>query len=335
MTSKGVGMAVPDWPTSFGYNMFWLPLDKWWGIGGIHDEHLHRLVASTVGALVVVLAVWAQLKEPRRWVRNLAWTAVAMVLIQGLLGGLRVVLDQKEFLASTLGVWFGIAHATLGQLFFSTLSLIAFVLSPTWHQFQVAPQVASQVSVDRWLPWIVGLILVQLVVAATMRHQHAPLAIPDFPLAYGQIWPDTDPATISRINARRIDPMNERNLEAFHIHLQMVHRLIAVALVTLVTGASWVLIKHGGLLGRLGRLWIGLLLIQFSLGAATVWTNKSADVATAHVAVGAISLMMGILLTVASRMRYEMRISKVSPCSQAKDFLKPARPNVPAEGGAS
>ena len=67
VTSKGVGMAVPDWPTTFGYNMFFFPFSKW--VGGIFYEHTHRLVASAVGFLTVILAVWLWLKEERRWLR--------------------------------------------------------------------------------------------------------------------------------------------------------------------------------------------------------------------------------------------------------------------------
>src|SRR4051794_9133744 len=56
VTSKGVGLAVPDWPTTFGYNMFLFPVSKW--VGGIFFEHTHRLIASTVGLLTIILAIW-------------------------------------------------------------------------------------------------------------------------------------------------------------------------------------------------------------------------------------------------------------------------------------
>ena len=65
VTSKGVGMSVPDWPTTYGYSMFFFPFSKW--VGGIFYEHSHRLVASMVGFLTVALAVWLWLQEPRRW----------------------------------------------------------------------------------------------------------------------------------------------------------------------------------------------------------------------------------------------------------------------------
>src|SRR5690242_17439126 len=90
VTSHGAGMAVPDWPTTYGYNMFFFPISKW--VGGIFYEHTHRLVASGVGFLTVILAVWLWVKEPRAWVRWLGVLAVFAVVLQGVLGGLRVVL---------------------------------------------------------------------------------------------------------------------------------------------------------------------------------------------------------------------------------------------------
>src|ERR1700733_3992950 len=78
VTSKGVGLAVPDWPTTFGYNMFLFPVSKW--VGGIFFEHTHRLIASTVGFLTMILTTWICLDEDRRWVRRLGLAALAAVI---------------------------------------------------------------------------------------------------------------------------------------------------------------------------------------------------------------------------------------------------------------
>ena len=86
VTSKSVGLAVPDWPTTFGYNMFLFPVSKW--VGGILFEHTHRLIASAVGFLTIILAIWLWRSEARRWVRNLGLIALAGVILQGILGGL-------------------------------------------------------------------------------------------------------------------------------------------------------------------------------------------------------------------------------------------------------
>src|SRR5438046_5198320 len=90
VTSKNVGLAVPDWPTTFGYNMFLFPVSKW--VGGILFEHTHRLIASAVGLLTIILAIWLWRSESRRWVRILGLIALAGVILQGILGGLRVTM---------------------------------------------------------------------------------------------------------------------------------------------------------------------------------------------------------------------------------------------------
>src|ERR1044071_7792897 len=109
VTSHEAGMAVPDWPTSFGYNMFALPFPKWWHGGNVFYEHSHRLFASGVGFLTTILAIWLWFKEPRKWLRWLGVLAFLAVVLQGVLGGLRVVLIKDQI---------GIFHATLAQLFF-------------------------------------------------------------------------------------------------------------------------------------------------------------------------------------------------------------------------
>src|SRR5438132_7119031 len=122
VTGKGVGLAVPDWPTTFGYNMFLFPASKW--IGGILFEHTHRLIASTVGFLTIILAVWLWLVDPRRWVRILGVAAVGAVILQGVLGGLRVTMLKDEI---------GIFHACLAQAFLGLVVIIAFVTSRSWR----------------------------------------------------------------------------------------------------------------------------------------------------------------------------------------------------------
>src|ERR1700759_3767616 len=94
VTSKNVGLAVPDWPTTFGYNMFLFPVSKW--VGGIFFEHTHRLVASTVGFLTIILAIWLWREDSRPWVRRLGIAALAGVILQGVLGGLRVTLMKDQ-----------------------------------------------------------------------------------------------------------------------------------------------------------------------------------------------------------------------------------------------
>ncbi len=122
VTSKGVGLAVPDWPTTFGYNMFLFPVSKW--IGGVLFEHTHRLIASTVGFLTIILALWLWRVEDRPAVKTLGLIAVAGVILQGILGGLRVTMLKDQI---------GIFHACLAQAFLGLIVLIAIVTTDFWR----------------------------------------------------------------------------------------------------------------------------------------------------------------------------------------------------------
>jgi len=372
---------VPDWPNSYGYNMFFFPPSKW--IGGILYEHTHRLWASMVGLIVVALARWLGGRESRRplaivgalemlagiaifaqwpnqkatggflmgiggvillaalvWVRNkkspaplpqLGWLALALVQIQGLLGGLRVVLFKDQI---------GIFHATLAQLFFVLTCAIALLTSGWWLQRErrAAARIdggepAGRLTTER----VVGappsllflattvLILFQLILGATMRHQHAGLSIRDFPLAYGKLWPATDPASVAAYNERRIEITNIKPVTAFQIELQMVHRIVALLILGAVGLCAWKVRSSGfsrageppeggtpNVIRRLSYGWLGLIVLQAGLGAATILSDKAADIATAHVLVGALSLATGAVLSIIA-LRFSQCAAGIQP----------------------
>lgn len=286
VTSKGVGMAVPDWPTTYGYNMFLFPIDRW--VGGIFYEHTHRLVASGVGLLTMILAGWLLAVETRRWVKVLGIAAFVAVCLQGLLGGLRVTLYKDEI---------GIFHALLAQSFFSVLAILSVVTSPRfiagrWDVF------APDGRLRAWAVATTVLIFVQLGLGATMRHEHAGLAIPDFPLAYGSVLPDTSPAAIDAINAQRAAG-GEMPTHALFIWIQMAHRFLAVVILASVVHVAVRAWKTAGdrSIRAWAAFWMAMIFIQAGLGAWTIWSHKAADVATAHMALGALSLMVGVLLS--------------------------------------
>jgi len=293
VTSHGVGMAVPDWPTTYGYNMFFFPTSKW--VGGIFYEHSHRLVASGIGFLTIILCVWLWLKEERRWLRWLGVAALLAVIAQGVLGGLRVTKMKDEL---------GIFHAALAQSFFCLLGAIALFTSRWWRERQETKMPIYAARAFRYLfATVTGLIFGQLLLGATMRHQHAGLAIPDFPTAYGAAWPATDATSVARYNQARGEVRALNPITAAGIRLQMAHRFLAL---TILVAVSWLAgrahrrLGLGTAPGRLALVWLGLVLGQAALGAATIWTDKAADVATAHVAVGALTLLTGVLLTLMS-----------------------------------
>ncbi|HJO53413.1 MAG TPA: COX15/CtaA family protein, partial [Verrucomicrobiota bacterium] len=129
VTSKGVGMAVPDWPTTYGYNMFLVPFDQWLGKFGIFEEHSHRLMASFVGFLTIGLAIWLWAKEARKWVRLLGIGALVLVVVQGVLGGLRVTEINQNL---------GLIHGAVAQLFLILVCAIALVTSAWWQRVNVS-----------------------------------------------------------------------------------------------------------------------------------------------------------------------------------------------------
>src|SRR5262245_25321575 len=89
VTSNGAGLSVPDWPTSYGWNMFAFPPSMW--VANIFYEHVHRLVASSIGLLTILLVVALWISERPRWLRRLGIAALCAVIAQGLLGGLTVM----------------------------------------------------------------------------------------------------------------------------------------------------------------------------------------------------------------------------------------------------
>src|SRR4030088_2198435 len=173
VTSKGVGLAVPDWPNTFGYNMFLFPVSKW--VGGVFFEHTHPLLASSVGFLSIILTTWLWRTEDRQWVRNLGLVALGAVILQGVLGGLRVTMLKDEI---------GIFHACLAQAFFGLLVVIALVTSRFWQTLAAVVIDPQQFRAVKTVAVITtAAIYAQLVLGATMRHQHHDLAILDFPTA--------------------------------------------------------------------------------------------------------------------------------------------------------
>lgn len=365
VTSHGVGMSVPDWPNTYGYNMFFFPFSRW--VGGIFYEHTHRLLASAVGLLTSVLAVWLYGRNARPllrwggmglnflglgiaalvpahwrdalvlcvtglfafgaslvwpqcepapvWLRRCGLAAFFAVVLQGVLGGLRVVLLEAQI---------GIFHATLAQLFFALTCSIALFTS-RWWLAQARTNTAARESQPglglRWL--LLGttlLILAQLVLGATMRHQHAGLAIPDFPLAYGKLWPAMDPAAVASYNQHRLEVTAANPITAAQIVLQMVHRLMALLILAGVALSAWLSRRRlgaGAPVSRLTATWLGLILVQVLLGAATTWSNKAADIATAHVLVGASALGLGTLLNLVAARQFGWALRRQTACSNA------------------
>lgn len=269
VTSTGSGLAVPDWPNTYGSFMFSFPMDRW--VGGIFYEHGHRLIASTVGFLTVILALWTWRVEPRGWVRRLGFTALGAVILQGLLGGLTVLL--------LLPAPVSIGHAGLAQLFFCLTLSVALFTSPGWLA-------ASEPVDDPMLRRVAGvttaLIYMQILLGATMRHTGAGLAIPDFPLAFGHAIPPVWSAPVA---------------------IHFAHRAGALlVMAAIVATAGHVRHHHRGRpeLTRPAALLVFLVFTQATLGAFVVWSGLQPVINTAHVVNGALVLGTSLVLTLRS-----------------------------------
>jgi cytochrome c oxidase assembly protein subunit 15 len=295
VTSHEAGMSVPDWPTTYGYNMFVFPVDKW--IGGIFYEHSHRLLASVVGFLTTILAVWLWLKDARKWIQWLGIAAFLLVIVQGILGGLRVRWQLD---------WLGVPHGAVAQTFLVLTCAIALFTSRWWKNSETEKQISVPRGLRSHIFYVTILIFVQLLIAAAMRHQHAGLAITDFPLAYGKIWPATTPEAIAHYNVTRPSGTIGNPITAFQIELQMIHRFVAYTIFLGVAAAAFLAQKKlGGRdpLTKFAFFWLILLSLQIVLGAATIWSNKAADVTTLHVMVGASALLTGALWSLVAARR--------------------------------
>src|SRR6516165_1261244 len=290
VTSHEAGLAVPDWPNSFGYSMFLFPVSRW--VGGVFFEHTHRLIASGVGLLTLVLCGMTLVIEQRRWVKWLAGIAVLAVIVQGVLGGLRVT-EHNALL--------GLFHGCLAQSFFCLAAAIALVTSRLWSELRPVADCNAVRHLRFWTIGVTIMVFGQLALGASMRHSHAGLSIPDFPTVYGGILPPIDAASIGAINEVRVWQAAQPPISAGLILLQFVHRILAAVIAIALTSVAVGMIRHRELPLRIrlaAGFWPILVLIQFGLGAWTIWSNKAADVATAHVFVGALILMTGVLLSV-------------------------------------
>ena len=267
VTSTGSGLSVPDWPNTYGWFMFTFPLEKM--VGGIRYEHSHRLIASTVGFLILVLAIWLWRAEPRRWVRRLGYIALAAVITQGLLGGITVLWYLPDPIS--------IAHAGLAQVVFCLTAAIALFTSRSWASATSQPVDDSMLR--RLTVVTTAWIYVQILIGAVMRHTDAGLAIPDFPLAFGHLIPP------------HWDPK---------IAVHFAHRVGAVvASVLILATAGHVFYHHrrsGGLV-RPSLLLLLLLAAQITLGALTVLTARHYVINSLHVVTGASVLVTSLVLT--------------------------------------
>lgn len=283
VTSTQSGLAVPDWPLSYGKVM--PPM-----VGGILYEHGHRLVAAAVSTLVGLEMATLFVFESRKTVKILGAVAFGAILLQALLGGLTVLFLLPPAISS--------AHAALAEIVFALTAVVALMCSKTWTELAARPtsplplpleenlRISSKGeearSAFRWVVLATSAVFVQIVLGAVMRHTGAGLAIPDFPTSFGGLLPSFE--EISRPG----------------VPIHLAHRLGALAVVVLVFLAARALSTLSGpLFPTLGAAWAGLVSLQAFLGASSIWSGKAVPLTVAHLAVGALCWVTGVLLSVA------------------------------------
>lgn len=268
-TTIGAGMAFPDWPLSNGS----INPQGWLEDIAMFAEHSHRLSGTIMGLIGIALALWLHRCESRAWLRHFGWWALAIVIVQGLIGGQRVKLDAWHIggFEMSVGQMLRIPHGILAQVYVCLLIAIAVGLSRSWIERKSPP---LSVGVRRLGLVCCVLLLIQLIIAATMRHNFAGLAIPTFPHSTpsGGWLPET---------------------WNFHVAIHFAHRVMAVIL---AVALLWFVV-----LLRLDRavtmtmraassLLVGLLCAQIILGAQIIIKLREPHVTTGHVVFGALLL---------------------------------------------
>ncbi len=277
-TTIRAGMAFLDWPLSNGS----INPDGWLTEADKMAEHSHRLLATGTGILCIALAIWMTLRESRRWLRFLGWGTLLLVIIQGLLGGARVLFDQQNIGGdhNMVAQTFAVLHGLTGQMTFCFLIAITIANSRSWIEKQAGLPGPVSVRIRFWGIMACITLIIQLLFGAMMRHANAGLAIPIFPLASeGSLLPA---------------------VWNFQISIHFAHRAWAV-MVTLVIALFLGLIWSSDRTRRplaLPSILLALLLsAQIYLGALVIWTLRNPHAATFHMLNGAFVLAATFTLT--------------------------------------
>jgi heme a synthase len=272
--SAGAGLSVPDWPTTYGQNMFTYPIAKWQG--GIFYEHGHRLLASGIGFLTIIVTVMVRLIDHRRWMKTLSLLALLAVIAQGVLGGVTVLYK--------LPMPVSVSHAMLAQSFMIMTMLMAAATSRPWLEGRDAVEVSASRSVQSLLFATAAFAFVQILLGALTRHTYSAPLIPDFPLSNGSIVPAFTSTGVA---------------------IHYAHRVGALLLTIMVLTQGIAILRARDLraLRIPGIAAMIAVLVQAALGATVIWTRQAIVPNTLHVAFGAVTFAM-VFLTYARSVRW-------------------------------
>ena len=261
--SSGSSLACPDWPLCYG--QFFPEM-----VGGVAIEHSHRLLASLIGILTIVLAVLATRQEDRQ-LERLSFAALILVVVQGVFGGI-TVLYQLPTAIST-------AHLSIAMLFFS------LILWMTLKSYPAMSRDSRTLSVRPWVLIMTLLIYGQIILGALVRHTGASVACPDLPFCYGMAWPiGLHPAT----------------------QLHMLHRWSAVLVTLVILSTCFFVLQQAPQEKRLRFFALNavlLVFLQIGLGSAGVATQMNMAVVTAHLAGGVLLLATAVTMCLLTRQK--------------------------------
>ena len=277
--STGSELSVPDWPLAFGKLIPSLQ-------GGVLFEYSHRVVAGIVSVLTLAFMILAIMREPRRWVRNLAVLAFALVITQAVLGGITVL-----FL---IPLPIAMAHTATANAFFCVVVALAIFTSPWFIETEPRKETPALLPLAVLSAITTAIIYAQIMIGALMRHLGAGLAIPDFPTAFGGLIPPLDNG---------------------YVVVNFAHRCGALVVSCFVAWTvTRVMRKHREetALRRPALALIVLLTAQICLGAVTIWSMRAVLPTTAHVAIGAAVLVSSLTLTIRGWRLFGIRRSEAA-----------------------
>ena len=279
------GLSVPDWPTTFGENMFLFPISSM--VGGIFYEHSHRLIASIVGICILINTILILLSNHLKYIKILSIITLISVIIQGILGGLTVLFF--------LPAWISTSHATLGQTTFCLTIVLAIITSPKWITFTLS-KIKSPINLLSI--YTILAVWIQLIIGAIVRHTESALVALDFPKMNDKWIPSFSNKTISIINENRfiynfdsiidLEPITSNQL-----FIHFLHRYWGYTVFLVILYFAYQLYKKNNY-KFISIILCLLISIQIGLGALTVLSLKHFIITSLHVSNGA--AILGLLV---------------------------------------
>ena len=279
-----VGLSVPDWPTTYGFQMFAFPWSDM--VGGIFYEHSHRMLATIVGAMTLGLSIWLSFSETRVNVKKLGYLSLILVITQGLIGGLTVMF----FLPTAISM----IHGITAQTFFLIIILIAYSLSIEFSNKNSKPDSNRTIVMSLFIA-----VYIQLILGAWMRHTESGLAIYDFPTMAGQWLPIFNEKMLTTINDWHFY-MDYPEVSMQQVLIHFLHRFGAFVIITLTIFMGYRLHQNKSAYSKkiqknVFAIYV-FVFLQILLGALTIWTAKGPFITSFHVMNGAAVMGLSFIL---------------------------------------